>query len=108
MFILKRATGLAAVDISIPFDTTYRLTEVRLTLSAAAADLDEFAVGLDSAQGAAFDTVLAAPDPAEDLSTVTSWRFADPSPPVIFSGDSLTITWPNAGGVTWAIEVIGE
>ena len=111
MFRLHKSTGAEAVNIAIPNQpgaSAYRLLEVRLHLNEAAADLSSFAVSLDSELGAAYDSVLAAPDPDEDLTVVTSWRYADPVPPVIFPGDTLKITWPNAGGKTWAIEVIGE
>jgi len=109
MIRLHNETGSGAVNITIqPTVRYYRVAEVRLHLSAAATDLDDFSVAIDSGLGSAYDSVLAAPDPIEDLSVVTSWRYADPVPPIVFGDDKLVITWPNAGAKTWAIEVIGE
>ena len=99
-------SGNGAVSITIEKKQLYRLAEVRLTLGAVVADLDAFAVRLDSALGAGFDHLLAAPDANEDLAVVKSFRYADPVPPVIFPGDKVTIIWPNAGGVAWAVEII--
>jgi len=66
------------------------------------------AVSLDSRLGDEYDHELAAPDTNEDLTAVTSWRYADPVPPVIFPGDAVKVAWPNTGNVAWAVEIIGE
>lgn len=99
-------TGSGAIAISVQLKDVYRLIEVRLTISAATTDLDDFAVAIDSELGAVYDHLLCAPSADEDLTAVTSFRYADPVPPVIFPGDSLKITWPNTGTKTWAVEII--
>ena len=106
-FRIDNATGEGIVAITIDREDLYKLAEIRLTLSAATTDLGEFVVRLDSELGADYDTILATPDPNDDLAAATSFRFADPVPPVIFPGDKVLINWPNAGLVTWAIDIIG-
>ena len=101
-------TGAEAIALTITNNQAYRLAEVRLTLGAVSADLADFVVSLDSEIGAAWDTILATPDPNEDLANALAFRFADPAPPVIFPGDKVKIVWPNAGGKTWAIDIIGS
>ena len=101
-------TGNGPIALAIRRENAYGLAEMRLTLGAPAADLSSFALRLDAENGPAFDHILAAPDPNEDLAVVTSFRYADPVPPAIFPGDSVSITWPNAGGVVWAIDIIGS
>lgn len=109
MYRVHYSTGAGAINISHSQSHAYLLKEVRLTLSAVTTDLDDLAVSIDSSLGAAYDTTLAIPDgDSADLTAITSWRYADPVPPVIIPGDVLKITWPNTGTKTWAIEIIGE
>ena len=106
-FRISSATGEGIMALTIDRADIYRLAEVRLTLSGVVTDLDEFIIRLDSELGADYDTILATPDPNDDLAAATSFRFADPVPPVIFPGDKVLVNWPNAGTVTWAIDIIG-
>jgi len=100
-------TGAEAIALTLQVSDVYKLAEVRLTLGAVSADLDDFVISLDSEMGAAWDSILAAPDPNDDLAAALAFRFADPVPPVIFPGDKVKIVWPNAGGKAWAIDIIG-
>jgi hypothetical protein len=106
MFDRKSYSGSGAIAISLQQKQAYKLAEVRLTLSAATTDLGDFAVSLDSELGTAFNTVLCRPDSEEDLTVVTSFRYADPVPPIVFPGDVLMVAWPNTGTKTWAVEII--
>jgi len=100
-------TGSGAINLTIQPPISCRLLEARLSLDEPATDLSSFAINLDSGLGAAWDSILAAPDPvAQDLSVVTSWRYADPVPPIVFHDDRIVVSWPNAGGVTWALDII--
>ena len=101
-------TGNGAISLTVQVPEAYKLAEVRLTLGAVSADLATLVISLDSEMGAAWDTILATPDPNEDLAAALAFRFADPAPPVIFPGDKVKIVWPNAGGKTWAIDIIGS
>jgi len=100
-------TGNGAVNLVIENNNTYKLAEMRLTLGTVSTDLADFSVRLDSEMGAPFGHILGAPDPDDDLFVTTSFRIADQVPPIIFPGDKVVITWPNAGGVIWAIDLIG-
>ena len=101
-------TGAAAIDLSFDFSMPYLLREVRLKLSAVTTDLDDFVISLDSETGAAYDSIIAMPDATEDLTVVTTFRYADPVPMIIFPGDRVKVEWPNTGTKTWAVDVIGE
>jgi len=106
---IKHATGAAAINMTVTDNLPFFVQEIRLTLSAVTTDLDDFEARIDSELGSAFDHLVCAPDGVnEDLSVVTSYRYADIVPVVIFPGDALKITWPNVGTKTWAVEVIGR
>jgi len=105
---IAKSTGAGVVAMTVTDSAPFFVKEVRLTISAATTDLEEFAVSIDSELGSEYDHLLSAPSADEDLSAVTSFRFADPVPPVIFPGDRLKINWPNIGTKTWAVEVIGH
>lgn len=105
---LRNESGSGAIAISISKNHPFKVSEIRLTLGATSSDLGDLAVSIDSRLGAAYDHELAAPDPNEDLTAVTSWRYADPVPPIVFPGDSLKVTWPNTGNKAWAVEILGE
>jgi len=104
---IHKSTGSGAVDIEIARPQQFYVSEVRLTLSEGCSDLGDFTVIVDSELGSDFDHLLATPDPDEDLTVVTSFRYADTAHPVLFPGDVLAIAWPNTDSVTWAVEVIG-
>jgi len=105
---LHSETGSGAIAISVTKRHPFKVAEVRLTLGATATDLGDMSVSIDSRMGSAYDHELAAPDTNEDLATVTSWRYADPVPTIIFPGDALKVTWPNTGNKSWAVEILGE
>lgn len=105
---LHNESGAGAVAISVAKLHPFKVAEVRLTLGATSADLGDLSVSIDSRLGSAYDHELAAPDANEDLTLVTSWRYADPVPTIIFPGDALKVTWPNAGDKAWAVEILGE
>jgi hypothetical protein len=105
---IHNSTGSGPISVSISKeDFQYFLAEVRLTLGATTTDLANFSISIDSRLGAEYDHEVSSPDTDLDLTAVTSFRYADQVPPVIKLGDKLVISWPNTGGVSWGLEVLG-
>jgi hypothetical protein len=105
---IHNAAGTGPIAISISKeDFQYFLAEVRLTLGTTTTDLADFSISIDSRLGAEYDHEVSSPDPDLDLTVVTSFRYADQVPPVILKDDKLVISWPNVGGVSWGIEILG-
>lgn len=95
------ATGAAAVSQTITFTDDVELKEFRIHLSAAGG-AGNLTITLDSALGAAYDSVLL----TQDMTAVTDyvWR---PSPgPHFMKDDKIVIAWANAGTKTYGLEVI--
>lgn len=97
---IAAATGSAALSETFTPTNQAYLTNVRLHLNSAATQ-EAFTVYIDSARGAAYDTVLYTVSlvGVTDVSWVPSGRV------LINAGDVVTLTWTNTDTRTWGTEI---
>lgn len=97
---IEEATGSAALAQTFTPTNQAYLTNVRLHLSAAATQ-ESFSVYIDSAKGAAYDTVLY----TVSLVGVTDVSWAPSGRVLINAGDSVKLAWTNTDTRTWGTEI---
>ena len=96
----QRATGAAAIAMTIAPGVAWQLEEIRIHLSAGGAATDLTAT-VDAGAGAAYDVVIA----TQDMTAVTDYLY-QPTRPIVFnSGDELDIAYANGGAATYGVEV---
>ena len=97
---VQRATGAAAVDMTIAPGVPWQLESIRIHLSAGGAATDLTAT-VDAGAGAVYDVVLA----TQAMGGVTDY-FYKPDFPIPFGpDDELDIAYDNGDGATYGIEV---
>jgi len=97
---VQRATGAAAVAMTIAPGVAWQLEEVRLHLSGAGAD--ELLTGtVDAGAGAAYDVVLI----SQNTNGITDYIYQPTRPHMFSSGDELDLACVNTNTVTYGIEV---
>ena len=97
---VQRATGAAAVDMTIAPGVPWQLESIRIHLSAGGAATNLTAT-VDAGAGAAYDVALA----TQAMGGVTDY-FYKPDFPIPFGpDDELDIAYANGGGATYGIEV---
>jgi hypothetical protein len=97
----QRATGAAAIAVTIAPTKKWQLHEIRLHLDAAGGAGD-LTVTIDSGVDPVYDTVIA----TQDMTSVTDYYW-QPNDPIKFSKtDELDIAWANANTKTYGIEII--
>lgn len=96
-----RATGAAAVSISLAPNIHFQLNEVRihLDLAGGAGDLT---IALNAAAGEVYDVVLL----TQDMTLVTDIILLPAQPHDFVKGDVLEIAWANANTKTYGIDVV--
>lgn len=97
--VYQRATGSAAIAMTVAPGVQWKLIAVRLHLSAAGG-AGNLTATMDSGTGAAYDTVLI----TEDMTSVTDYQYT-PQNPWRFEDDELDFAWANANGRTYGLEV---
>ena len=98
---VQRATGAAAVDMTIAPGIAFQIEEIRVHLSAAGGAAENLTATLDSVTAAAYDVVLLSQ--AMELVTDLTWQ---PTRPLVFSaGDEIDIAYANTNARTYGIEV---
>jgi hypothetical protein len=98
-----RATGVAAVAITLDPDKAFSLIELRVHLSAAGG-AGNLTVTLDANAGAAYDTLLY----TKDMTAVTDLILPDSNlllPRYFDKGDKIVVAWANGNARTYGIEV---
>ncbi len=99
------ATGAAAMSETFtPLDgrpVVVRQVTLHLSAAGGAGDLT---ITLDSAKGAAYDTVIY----SKDMTTVTDISRDDLPAIYLNAGDKLVFAWANAGSKTWGLSVVYE
>lgn len=98
---IQRATGAAAVAMTIAPVVAFQIEEVRVHLSAGGAATD-LTITIDSAAGAVYDTVLL----TQAMNAVSNLVWQPTRPYIFSSGDEIDIAYANGGGATYGIEVI--
>ena len=95
-----RATGAAAVSMTVDPDRQWMLDEIRVHLSEAGG-AGNLTVTIDANAGAAYDYLLA----TQDMTSVTNYSYQPTRPINLDAGDKIVIAWANAGTKTYGIEV---
>ena len=103
------ATGAGNIAASFGLAVDWTLCFVRCHFAAGAGSAD-FAIGLDSFLGAAYDVTLYTVEAVGTGTRDVSFRLAtsetgDPSAWEFQAGDLLTYAWTNPGGQTWGLTV---
>ena len=95
------ATGAGALAHTLAPARTLRLLEVRMHLSAAATQ-DTLTLTIDSALGAAYDSVL----DSQDMTGLSEYVFRPTTPVILMKGDEIDFSWTNTDGRTFGLEAI--
>jgi|GEM_PF-344794 N-acetylmuramoyl-L-alanine amidase len=104
VMIIHSATGTGGgINESISFILHGKLHEIRLHLSGAGGGGD-LTVTIDSAGGAAYDTVIL----KQDMTEVQDLHFRPNRPIHIEAGSALKVAWANSENKTYGLEVLYE
>lgn len=96
-----RATGAAALALTVAPGKPWVLLEMRIHLSAVGGS-GNLTATMDAGAAAAYDTVLF----TQDMSAIADKHW-QPTRPIPFSAtDELDFAWANAGTKTYGIEVV--
>lgn len=97
----KIATGSGAISTTVfPEGKPFMLESVELHLSAVGAAGD-LVVKIDSANGPEYDVVLL----TQAMATITDLYWQPEREIVLGLGDKIVVTWANAAGVTYGLNV---
>lgn len=95
-----KATGSAAISVTVNPGRPWQLEEIRVHLDAVGA-AGNLTATVDAAAGAVYDTVIL----TQDMTAVTDLVFIPDRPMLFENGDKLIVAWANAGGKTYGVEV---
>lgn len=98
---IQRATGAAAIAMTVAPGGTWQLREIRVHLSAAGG-AGNLTATIDSAAGTAYDAIVK----TQDMTSVTDLEYQPTYPMTFGAGDILNIAWANASERTYGIEVV--
>ena len=98
---VTRATGSGAIAFTLDPDINFQVSEIRIHLDAVGGAGD-LTISLDAQGGGAYDAVFK----TQDMTAIADLFYQPPVPHSFVKGDILKITWANAGGKTYGIEVI--
>lgn len=97
---VQRATGAAAVAMTVAPGVAWQLEEIRIHLSAGGAATD-LTLTVDAGAGANYDVLIA----TQAMNGVLNYIY-QPTRPLLFNPtDELDIAYANGGGATYGIEV---
>lgn len=95
------ASAAETVKIALAAKQDFKFLGFRLHIAVAPGETDIMTITIDSAKGAAWDTVIY----SGELNTVTNLEYINPNVDLPFSKDDiLRVAWPNAAGRTFGIE----
>lgn len=95
-------TGTGAMSYTFAPGKEFTFEEVRLHLSAACTNVENFVITLQSKEGALHNVKLY----SVAMNTVQDLVYQPTKPHIFGPSDSLTFTWTNANGRTWGMEII--
>jgi hypothetical protein len=98
---IQRATGAAAIAVTVAPGKAWQLREIRVHLSAAGG-AGNLTATIDNGTAAAYDTVVL----TQDMTSVVDLEWQPDFPMSFASGDELDIAWANASTRTYGIEII--
>ena len=96
-----KATGDAALAVTISPGLQYHFDEARLTLNSASATVEDFTIRLDSTYGSTYDVLLC----KEDMNGVRDLHVVNTEETRYLKGDSLIFSWANTDSILWGMEV---
>lgn len=96
-----RATGAAAVAMTVAPAVKWALREVRIHLSAAGG-AGNLTITVDSGTNAVYDTILL----TQDMTAIADLAWQPDFPMIFDANDEIDIAWANAGKKTYGIEVV--
>jgi len=100
--LFDRATGAIAIAYTLTVDGVYVIESVRLHLSAAGGAVEDFVIANNANAGAAYDTVFA----TYAMAALADVHYLPVRPIILADGDVLTITYNNANGRTYGLEIV--
>ena len=95
-----RATGSAALSLTVNPGRAWQFEEIRVHLSAAGGS-GNLTATLDANAGAVYDAIIL----TQDMTTITDLVYAPERPIAFENGDKLVIAWANANARTYGVEV---
>jgi hypothetical protein len=95
------ATGSAAINTTTAIAAEFKLLKVVCHFDAAPTTSEDFVITLDSAAGAAYDTVLRSVDPSVGSATDIVYEIGEN----FKSGDEIVTTFTNTDGNTYGLSV---
>jgi hypothetical protein len=100
----QRATAAAgALATTLAPSRAFNLLGVRLHISAVGG-AGSLTAKMDANAGAAYDTVLL----TQDLAAISDLAWIPTQPMHFDKGDEIDFAWPNAGNLTYGIEIMYE
>lgn len=98
-----QATGAVAIASSLtPPNSSIVLISVKLNLSATGGAAENFTVTVNSATGAAYDTIIF----SQDMNTVQDLMWLPDQPVPVLAGDVVDFAYANSNSRTYGLEVI--
>lgn len=99
----QKATGAAAVAMSVAPGVQWQLKEVRIHLSAVGgAECGSLTITINSGTNAVYDCVLA----TQDMAALADYPYLPARPIILAADDVVDIAWANVNAVTYGIEAI--
>jgi hypothetical protein len=101
MYRVQRATGAAAVAMTIAPGVAWQLEEIRLHLSAAGGAAENLTATMDAGAGAVYDTVIL----TQAMAAVVDLIYKPARPHIFSATDALVIAYANTNTRDYGIEV---
>lgn len=100
-YIAETPVGTETVKVALAAKQDYQFLGFRIHMPTAPGQADVMTITIDSAKGAAWDTVIY----SNDLDAVTDLEYINPNVDLPFAkNDILRVAWPNVANRTFAIE----
>lgn len=104
---VTNATGAAAINKTTAIGNNFRLCNVTVHFNTAPTTSEALKVTLDSAKGAAYDTVLYTINPGA-VGSVTDISFAPTNDFVCEAGDEIVVAYPNTDTKTYGVRIVTQ
>ena len=97
----QRATGSGALSLTLNTGDRVLVKELRLHLNAVGG-AGSLTVTIDNGVNAVYDTILL----TQDMTSVTDIHWQPTRPIELEATDKLIVSWANAGGKTYGVELL--
>ncbi len=99
-YVSARATGSGALSLVASPGVPWRLEQVRVHLSAVGASGD-LVMDVDDGDGAEYNARLL----TQPMATISDFVWRPQNGVILGATDDVSVTWANAGGVTYGIKI---